>query len=37
MYETATGDETGQAYTVKADDSPVRQKFTFTSIEGFPS
>ena len=37
MYETASGDETGQAYTVKVDDSPVRQRFAFTSLEGFPS
>ena len=37
IYETAIGDGTGQAYTVKAGDSPIRQKFAFTSIEGFPS
>ena len=37
MYETAVGDDTGQAFTVKADHSPVRQKFFFTSIDGFPS
>ena len=37
MYITSVEGQTGQAYTVKADHSPVRQKFSFTPIEGFPS
>ncbi|MDG2300814.1 MAG: SDR family NAD(P)-dependent oxidoreductase [Acidimicrobiales bacterium] len=37
MCEIAMGDTTGQAFTVKADHSPLCQEFTFTSIEGFPT
>ena len=37
MYETAVEGQTGQAYTVRVDHSPIRQKFSFTPIEGFPS
>ncbi len=37
MYETSMEGQTGQAYTVRAGHSPIRQRFSFTPIEGFPS